>query len=57
MIMMDLCGVPITFLGKHNPNQFEILGYLKNGSDSEYDFEKPYINGKCMYARLIIRKV
>ena len=24
-------GVPITFLGKHNPNQFEILGATKSG--------------------------
>jgi hypothetical protein len=45
-------GVPITFLDKYNPEQFEILG-------NEYDLNIPkgrgYINGKRMYGRLFIK--
>lgn len=46
-------GVPITFLDKYNPEQFEILG-------NEYDLNiskgRGYINGKRMYSRIFIRK-
>lgn len=31
-------GVPITFMTKHNPDQFEIVGVLNSGSANEYDF-------------------
>lgn len=45
-------GVPITFLDKYNPNQFEILG-------NEYDLDIPkgrgYVNGKRMYSRIFIK--
>lgn len=50
-------GVPITFLDKYNPEQFEIIGELHDGSDNEYDFQKPKINGKKLYMRVLIRKV
>lgn len=47
-------GVPITFLDKYNPEQFEILG-------NEYDLNIPkgrgYINGKRMYSRIFIKKI
>ena len=47
-------GVPITFLDKYNPEQFEILG-------NEYDLNIPkgrgYINGKRMYSRLFIKRI
>ena len=50
-------GVPITFLDKHNPDEFEIVGKLVNGSGAEYyDFGPPIVDGKMMYARLIIQK-
>lgn len=39
-------GVPITFLEKYNPEQFEIIG--KNGTLK--------INGKNIYTRILIRK-
>lgn len=44
-------GVPITFLAKHNPEQFEIIGFRKgdNGKDLE-------LNGKVVYMRVLIRK-
>ena len=43
-------GVPITFLHKFNPNQFEIIKFRKG--DDEKDLS---INGKCPYFRLIIK--
>lgn len=46
-------GVPITFLDKYCPSQFEILG-------NEYELNIPkgrgYVNGKRMYGRIFIRK-
>ena len=53
-------GVPITFLHKYNPNQFEIVGLmsgakgenLTNGNDGRAKF---YINGKGVYARILIK--
>lgn len=47
-------GVPITFLDKHNPQQFDIIGidmYVENGTGKRF-----HINGKTLYARLLIRK-
>lgn len=49
-------GVPITFLGKYNPSQFEIVGDACNGSDSIYDLFKPRLNNKFIYKRILIRK-
>lgn len=43
-------GVPITFLHKFNPNQFEIIKFRKG--DDERDLS---INGKCPYFRILIR--
>jgi hypothetical protein len=47
-------GVPISFLDKYCPEQFEIMG-------NEYDLDIPkgrgYINGKRMYSRIFIRKI
>lgn len=53
-------GVPITFLDKYCPEQFEILGLMSgakddtllNGNDGR---AKWYINGKGVYARILIR--
>lgn len=49
-------GVPITYLTKHNPNKFEILGVLNSGSGNGYDFAKAVVNGKSLYARVLIRR-
>ena len=49
-------GVPITFLDKYNPEQFDVVGELNDGSDNIYDFEKPKINGKKLFKRLLIKK-
>jgi hypothetical protein len=43
-------GVPITFLHKFNPEQFEIIKFRKG--DDEKDLS---VNGKCPYFRIIIR--
>lgn len=44
-------GVPITFLDKYNPSQFEIVKFRKG--DDEKDL---VINGKSPYFRIIIRE-
>ena len=44
-------GVPITFLGKYCPDQFEIITFRK-----ENDGKDLSINGKSMYFRIIIRR-
>ncbi len=46
----EAIGVPITFLHKFNPSQFEIIKFRK-GSD-EKDLS---INGKCPYFRILIK--
>lgn len=56
-------GVPITFLDKYCPNQFEIVGITENAEylKSLYiqgceKYDRPYVNGKRMYSRLLIRR-
>jgi len=43
-------GVPITFLHKYNPDQFEIIKFRKG--DDEKDLS---IAGKCPYFRILVR--
>lgn len=48
-------GVPITFLDRYNPNQFEILGidrYIENNPNYGKRFS---VKGKETYARIIIK--
>ena len=45
-------GVPITFLTKYNPNQFEIVG---NEYSLNIEKGRVYVNGKRMYSRIFIR--
>ena len=47
-------GVPISFLDKYCPEQFEILG---NEYDLNIERDRGYIEGKRMYSRLFIRRV
>lgn len=51
-----IIGVPITFLDKYCPEQFEIVGELNNGGDNEYDYAKPKINKKQVYTRFLIKR-
>lgn len=46
-----IMGVPITFLSKYNPAQFEILGT----STANMPKGAPYVNGKRIYERILIR--
>jgi hypothetical protein len=58
-------GVPITFMGKYNPEQFEIIGSdyeVKEGllpeivnSKWKGKIDRGYMNGKRMYARILIK--
>lgn len=45
-------GVPITFMNKYNPNQFEILG---NEYDLKIEKGRGYVNGIRMYGRIFIK--
>ncbi len=54
-------GVPITFMGCYCPEQFEIIGLMSgakdeslvNGNDGRPKF---YVNGRGVYARILVRK-
>ncbi|WP_252177623.1 adenine-specific methyltransferase EcoRI family protein [Endozoicomonas sp. 4G] len=56
-------GVPVTFLNKYNPEQFEIIGTSDRGGDGLINHlylphdrrDAPVINGKGVYTRLFIR--
>ncbi len=43
-------GVPITFMDKYNPDQFEIVKFRKGDDDKDL-----IINGRCPYFRILIR--
>lgn len=43
-------GVPITFLHKYNPEQFELIKFRKGNDEKDLS-----INGKCPYFRILIR--
>ena len=45
-------GVPITFLYKYNPTQFEIIKFRKGDDDKDLS-----VNGKAPYFRILIRKI
>lgn len=49
-------GVPITFLDKYNPDEFEIIGQMANTSTDDYNKGYPFINGERLYARIIIKR-
>lgn len=52
-----IMGVPITYLDKYNPAQFEIVGEFNHGCDNQYDLAAPILNGKCLYPRIAIRRI
>ena len=53
---MGIMGVPITFLNKYCPEQFEIVGEANHGIDNEFDLFAPKINGKTIFKRILIRR-
>jgi len=48
---MGYMGVPITFLHKYNPDQFDIIKFRKGDNDKDLS-----INGKCPYFRILIKR-
>ena len=58
-----IMGVPITFLDKHNPDQFDIIGVSANGlvpDEVKLPWPKkhnnPFLNGVPKYQRVLIRR-
>ena len=55
-------AVPITFIDKYNPNQFEIFGITNTGEKNpgirlpNTAHGRPLLNGKELYIRILIRK-
>ena len=55
-------GVPITFMDKYNPEQFQIVGLIAGnikglaGITSNTGKDGPYIGGKLKFGRILIRK-
>lgn len=45
-------GVPITFLDKYNPEQFEIIQFRKGNDGKDL-----CINGKCPYFRILVQRL
>lgn len=62
-----IMGVPITFLSKYNPEQFEIIGADYQVKDGELayivnknwkgKFDRAYLNGKRLYLRIFIKNI
>ena len=50
-------GVPITFLQKYNPQQFEIVGLDRYVEDNPHYGHRFTINGKETFARILIRNL
>lgn len=51
-------GVPISFMDKYNPNQFEILGNLGSYGVDGYSLASAiYINNKKVFKRILIKRV
>ena len=56
-------GVPITFIDKYNPKQFELLGIMNTGEKNigirykETPHGRPLVNGVEKYLRILIRAI
>ena len=57
-----IMGVPITFMHKYNPDQFELLGITENNpkmreywKDGALRYDRPYLKGQRKSPRLLIR--
>ena len=57
----EIMGVPITFLDKYNPNQFELLGIMNTGEENigirhiDSAHGRPLVNGVEKYLRILIK--
>lgn len=52
-----IMGVPISFLDKFNPQQFEILGINKTTWANPYRGDALTLKGEPLYARILIRRI
>jgi len=52
-----IMGVPISFLDKYDPEQFEILGLDRYIADNPHYGKRFDLNGKEVYARILIRHI
>ena len=53
----EVMGVPITFMDKYNPDQFEILGNLGSYAPDGYSLSGGiYIDGKKIFKRILIKR-
>ena len=52
----EAMGVPVTFLDKYNPKQFEILGIDRYIADNPRYGHRFNLNGKEVYARILIKR-
>jgi hypothetical protein len=59
----EVMGVPVSFLDKYCPEQFEIIGITENNEalclywiPGYEKYDRPYIKGVRKYPRLLIRK-
>ena len=50
-----IMGVPISYITKHNPQQFSIVGIFNHGTDHEFDLAKPILNGRELFPRIAIK--
>ena len=55
-------GVPITFMNKHNPEQFEIIGISGTSAkpiiiDRKKKSGRFYIDGRRLYDRILIQRI
>jgi len=56
-------GVPITFIERYNPKQFEIIGLIAgnirglSGIPSKIGKDGPYLKGKLKFGRILIKKI
>ena len=51
-----IMGVPITFLDRYNPLEFEIVGKIDFGNLDEYLIANPVVDGNKIYKRIAIKK-
>jgi len=55
-------GVPITFMHRYNPEQFELFGIMNTGEENkgirlqDTPHGRPIVNGKELYLRILIKK-
>ena len=52
----EVMGVPITFLGKYNPTQFEIMGLDRYIDGNKTPNKRFTLAGNEVYARIVIKK-